>query len=192
MSKGKLKHHNLPKLQKRIVLCLANQGPMIIRETNTRIKGEYTSTNRAFHELENKEMITKVNSMSYRGRRFPKYWLTTRGSAFALLNNVNPEKVKLNALELGEKKEDKRAIQVYFKLREINPKIANILDRFTLLKGRLEPVDLFSQLLPEMVSMNENQIREIFGVAKKTEYWKYFEETLQKFIDEVREVLSHE
>lgn len=192
MSKRKPKYNNLPKLQKRIVLCLAREGPMIIRETNKKIKGEYTSTNRAFHELETKEMITKTEPVLYRGRQFPKYGATIRGSAFALVNNVNPENVRLNALESCEEDEDKRAIEVYFKLREINPRIANILDRFVLLVGKSEPEDLFKQLLPEMFSMNENQIGEIFSVAKETEYWKYFEETMKKFMGEIGKVLSHE
>ncbi len=74
MSKEKSKYDNLPKLQKKIVLCLAKEGPLII-ETNKSIKGEYTSTHRAFHELEAEEMITKIDAMSYRGRAFPKYWL---------------------------------------------------------------------------------------------------------------------
>ncbi len=54
MSRVKPKYGDLPKHQKKIVLCLAKEGPMIIRETNEKIKGEYTSTNRAFHELKKK------------------------------------------------------------------------------------------------------------------------------------------
>lgn len=192
MSKRNPKYNHLPKLQKRIVLCLAKEGPMIISETNRKIKGEYTSTNRAFHELKAKEMITKADSMLYRGRQFPKYWLTIRGSAFALLNKANPEKVRLSILKLCQKDEDKTATEAYFKLREISPKVASILDRFILLVGKAEPKDLILQLLPEIVSMNENQISEFFSITKKTGYWKYFEETMKKLMGEIRKVLSHE
>lgn len=191
MSKGKPKYDNLPKHQKKIVLSLAKEGPMIISETNKRIKGEYSSTNRAFHELETKEMIRKGDVKLYRGRRFPKYWLTVRGSAFALLNNANPENVRLNAIRFSERDADKRGVEAYFKLREIGPEIANVLDRFMLHVGKLEPTDLYKQLLPKMFSMSEDRLEELWRVGKETEYWKYFEEALKKFTDEVGRVLSH-
>lgn len=192
MSKRKQKYDNLPKHQRKIVLCLAKEGPMNISETNKKIKGEYTSTNRAFHELETKEMITKSEEILYRGRQFHKYWLTIRGSGFALLNDVNPEHVRLHALKLCEKEEEKRAIETYFKLRKISPKMANILDRFILLEGKIEPIDLLKQLLPEMVSMDKNQISSILGVAKNDEYWKYFEQTIRKFIGELERAINNE
>jgi len=192
MSNKRLKYDTLPKHQKKIVLCLAKEGPMTISATNKKIKGEYTSTHRAFHELEIKLMIEKIGVMSYKGRQFPKYWLTVRGSGFVLLNNANPEKVRLNALEASKNDEERKAIEAYFQLRETSPKMANILDRFVLLEGKIEPVNLFKQMLPEMVSMNGNEIMKVFSVARKTEYWKYTKETMEKFINELEKVLSNE
>lgn len=56
MSKKILKYDNLlPKHQKKIVLSLAKHGAMTMSETNKKIRGENTSTTRAFHELEKKK-----------------------------------------------------------------------------------------------------------------------------------------
>ncbi len=191
MSKRKPRYDNLPKHQKKIVLCLAKEGPMNMSETNKKIKGEYTSTNRAFHELETKSMIREIDVMLYKGRQFPRYWLTVRGSGFALLNDANPEKVRLNALESSKNDEERKGIQAYFRLRETNSKIASVLDRFILLEGRIDPVSLFKQMLPELASMDENEIKEVFGVARKTEYWKHTEKTLKEFMRGLRKALGN-
>lgn len=58
--------------------------------------------------------------------------------------------------------------------------------------GKLEPTDLYKQLLPKMFSMSEDRLEELWRVGKETEYWKYFEEALKKFTDEVCKRLSHE
>ena len=89
MSKEEPKYDDLPKHQSKIVLCLAKEGPMIIRETNMRIKGEYTSTNRAFHELEAKGVIQRTSVRQYRKREFPRFWLTENGLAYAILHEAN-------------------------------------------------------------------------------------------------------
>jgi len=193
MSKEKPKYNSLPKLQKKIVLCLAREGPMIIRETNTKIKGEYTSTNRAFHELEAKDMITKIDVMPYRGREFPKYWLTIRGLGWALLNNAKALNLKEYALRVSRNDEDRNAIEAYFELRESGgPKAANTFDKFIFLHGKLELTKLLINLLPDMLSINKSETEKLFETAKKYPYWKLTEETIRKMMNELKRVLSHE
>ncbi|MGB9694254.1 MAG: hypothetical protein ACPLYF_05360, partial [Fervidobacterium sp.] len=94
MSNKEPKYGNLPKLQRRIVLCLAHFGPMNIREANKKLSGEYTSTNRAMHELEKKGIIQKVKTQKYRGREFRKFWLTDSGLLLAVIYKANPEILK--------------------------------------------------------------------------------------------------
>ena len=90
MSKAKPKCKYLPKLQSKILMCLAKHGSLIVSEINTRIKGEYTSTNRAIHELEDKGVAVKVGFHEYRNRRFSKYWLADLGVSYAILCDANP------------------------------------------------------------------------------------------------------
>ncbi len=100
MLKKEQKCDILPKLQKNIVLALAKFGPMNIRETNKKLKGEYTSTNRAFHELERKGIIQNVRTQQYRGREFQKFWLTDEGIVLALIHGANPDIVRSWAEQL--------------------------------------------------------------------------------------------
>jgi len=91
MPKAEPKYDYLPKHQRKIVLCLAQAGPMVIRATNTKIQGEYTSTNRAFHELEAKGLIKRVSVREYKKREFHKFWLTDGGLALAIIHKANIE-----------------------------------------------------------------------------------------------------
>ena len=66
MSKLNLKcDYLLPKHQKKIMLCLAKYGAMTMSETNRMLHGENTSTTRAFHELEKKEMVKVRGTIKY-------------------------------------------------------------------------------------------------------------------------------
>lgn len=192
MSKKELKYEHLPKLQKNIVLCLAKEGPLIITETNKKIKGSNTSTARAFHDLEERDMICKTRvHLAYRGREFPKYWLSVRGVAFALLNGANPLVIEKFALASSEG-EDKKGLEAYFALRNTGQEAAELLDRFLLSLGRIEPTELVMRLLPVMLSMSEAQRTKLFEVAMKSEYWKHTEQVLTKISQEIGRVLSHE
>lgn len=192
MSRNVSKYEHLPKLQKEIVLCLARNGALLITETNKKIKGSNTSTARAFHELEEKDMICKTHlPSSYRGREFPKYWLTVRGVAFALLNGSNPFVVQRYALEYAEG-DDKKGIEAYLALRSTGEKVAALLDRFLLAVGRIEPTELVINLLPTVLSISESERTKLFQVAMKSEYWKHTEKVLGRLKDEILKVLSHE
>jgi DNA-binding HxlR family transcriptional regulator len=180
---------NLPKLQKKIVLCLARDGAMTMSDTNRKIKGLNTSTTRAFHELETKEMVTKTGIEPYRGREFSKYWLSPKGLAFAMLNDANPESAKRIALSFNQNDEEKKAIEVYFGLRSLSPRIANVLDGFVLLAGKLDPEELLKQLLPVMVSLDKTEMKRLFDKAREfPDYWKHTLETLTKFSDTIKKM----
>lgn len=187
MSERNLKYDDLPKLQKKIVLYLAKNGALTMSETNRKLRGENTSTTRAFHQLESKEMIRKTDVMEYRGREFSQYWLSMRGVAFALMNKANPETLKKRSLTYFKADEDKKGIEVYFELHSLSSRIANILDRFVLCHGKLEPTELFNQLLPEMVSLDKTELYKLFYKAKEfPDYWKNTVESLTKFIDAIK------
>lgn len=161
MLKRNLKYGDLPKLQREIVLCLAEQGAMNISKTNKKIKGHESATNLAIHKLESKEMIQKVENYGYRGREFSKYWLSDRGIAFSLMNGAKSEKVKSIAISLGKDK-------TYFELRSISPKIANLLDMVILLNGMLNPDDLTKRLALEVASLGEPELLKFLEALKES------------------------
>jgi len=98
MSKRLRKGNNLPPLQKRIILCLAERGAQTINETKENDPGihHYKSTNLAFHSLEEKGLIQKHGVKVYRNREYPQYWLTGKGLRAAFKNGANHELLREN------------------------------------------------------------------------------------------------
>jgi hypothetical protein len=169
MSKLNLKcDYLLPKHQKKIMLCLAKYGVMTMSETNRKLHGENTSTTRAFHELERKEMVKVRGVEPYRGRNFSKYWLSGRGIGFVLLNGANPEKTRSIALAVSEGKLEK-SIETYFKLRDVSPKIANVLDTLLVLVGTLSPEEMFGHLLVRYSTLEDTEKHGFFEAIKDSE-----------------------
>lgn len=93
MTRKKEKRNNLPPLQKRIILCLAEHGPQTINETtrNMKPKGHYKPTYMAFKSLKAKGLIQKQGSKTYRGREYAQFWLTEKGVITALVYGAKPK-----------------------------------------------------------------------------------------------------
>ena len=180
------KHVNLlPKLQKKIVLSLAKNEPMTMTETNKEISGSLTSTNRAFHELEIKKMIVEVAKWKYRGREFPKFWLSDKGVAFSLLNGKNANTIERIALSIRKDE----TLETYFELRNLSPKIAHIIDKAILLRGKIEPEELVKLLIPEIASTEKADFEKFFNAIKKSGKYREILDNyvghLKKFINEL-------
>jgi hypothetical protein len=105
----------LPKHQHKIVMFLAKCRAMNISQTNKKIHGQNTSTTRAFHELEKKGLIAKIGAKNYRGRKFPEYWLSRRGLAYAFMNNERSKAIETFA-SLYLKNE---TIEMYLKMHSV-------------------------------------------------------------------------
>lgn len=182
MSKRNSKYDYLPKLQRKIVFSLAKNGDMTMSETNRELKGENTSTTRAFHQLESKGMIKKIDVIEYRGREFSKYWLSERGMAFALLNSdVKSDTIRKYALSFDKTQE------IYFDLRSLSPRIANILDRMLLLADTINTEDLVKQIFPEMISLEHNERERFIAITRKyrefDDFYKTLMKNLRKFLE---------
>jgi predicted transcriptional regulator len=165
----------LPKHQKKIMLCLAKNQPMTMSETNKKLKAENTSTTRAFHDLEKKNMVIEVGITAYRGRKFSNYWLTERGVAFALINGANSNIIETISSSLKRN-------MLYFQLRSISPKVAKVLDMRLLLNGAIKPEELLSRTIDEVLLMNKEE-RERFLEAIKLsgEFDSQIEDLIQIF-----------
>ena len=94
MSKPKTKSNNLPSLQKRMVLDLAETEPKTMNETAKAISKQYRPTWTAFKSLAKKNLIEKTSLIKkHRRQEYPRYWLTDKGIAMALLEGANPDKL---------------------------------------------------------------------------------------------------
>jgi hypothetical protein len=166
MSKPKHKGDNLPPLQKRIVLNLAQNNSRTINETVRNVGSHYKPSWIAFKSLEEKGLIKKISKKHYRGREYPEFWLTVEGvlvamlegaSSSGLLNRVNevyPEnKILQYCLEIGPK---------------LNPEVFRIGLSALKNKGTLEPIDLTTIMLTQMqTETSEKTVKEALKILKK-------------------------
>jgi hypothetical protein len=199
VSKRELQYdYSLPKHQKKIVLCLARNEPMTKSETNREIKGEATSTNRAFHELEKKQMITRTGAIEYHGRKFWKYWLSERGIAYSLLNGSKPDTLRSVALDVVKSDEEKKVLEIYFELRSISQEIAVDLDRALLYVNNFESNELTIELINKMSrafflmdEAEEKKFRSILGKsADFKKAWTDYLRKMEEFSKKERESLG--
>ena len=100
------KREFLTPLQKKILLFLAINYPHTINETVKATRGNYRSSWDAFKELEKKKLIAPVDQKVYRGREYPRYWVTENGILLALSERVNPEILLKKTQEIYPEKKD--------------------------------------------------------------------------------------
>ena len=201
MSKKNPKYDYLPKLQKEIVLTLAKHGAMTMSETNRKIGGKIgehrgkwnSATNLAFDKLESQKMVNKVGVWEYRGRKFDTYWLSNKGLAFAMLNGAKAETAKKHYETLSQTAEDKKGLELYFGLHSLSPRIANALDEFILLAGKVNPQELLLRLIPVLVSSDEADMKKVFDMtAEFPNEWKGTLESMKKLTDMSKRMMLKE
>lgn len=186
----------LPKHQNKILLHLAKKGAMTMSQANRDIKGENTSTTRAFHELKSKKLITEIGTTEYHGRKFSKYWLSGRGIAYAFLHDVNPEIVSKNASYYLKDK----TIEIYLKLHARDHHTANRLDYQIFHSGKVDPKDLAEDMIDYVVSevnvehLDDTETQKLLSTIKLTEEfyseWKLNRERLKRELEDTKKLLE--
>jgi hypothetical protein len=93
MSNVEIKSDYLHSLQKLIILHLAKNEPQTINQSVEAISKSYKPSWIAFNSLENRKLIAKVDLKNYRGRDYPRYWLTDEGIIMALMEGADSGKL---------------------------------------------------------------------------------------------------
>jgi hypothetical protein len=166
MSTQEGKGHSFPPLQKRIIIHLAQNKPQTINETVKGISGHYKSSWIAFKALKKKGLIKEVTSKDYRGREYPRFWLTELGIFLALHEGAKPEVLLRTTLEFYP---ENKNLQLLIEGAPILGKYAlDILYLVALNKGVIEQIDLASIFAAQTVNkLTPKQIREFVTVLKK-------------------------
>ena len=150
MSIGFVKGDILPPLQKKIVLHLAKSEPKTINETVTALKGNYKSSWIAFNKLEEKQIIQKTDTKSYRGREYPRFWLTPTGVLIALFEGINFEVLLERTLKMYP---DDKNIQILLELSPVfGTEVFKLAFLSILKKGKLDEDDLTMIVTAELNS----------------------------------------
>jgi hypothetical protein len=150
MSLGLVKGDILPPLQKKIALHLAKSEPQTINETVTALKGSYKSSWLAFNKLEEKQIITKIDTKSYRGREYPRFWLTPAGVLIALFEGISFDVLLERTLKMYP---DDKNIQILLELSPVfGTEVFKLAFLTILKKGKLDEDDLTMIVTAELNS----------------------------------------
>lgn len=167
MSKHFRRENNLPPLQKRIILCLAEKGAQTINKTKENLtpKGHYKSTYIAFQSLEKKGLIQKQGVKTYRNQEYSTYWLTEEGILSAVLNHASLRRLRLNTRRVHGKTENYEA---FFDMVEVvgATKMRGIVELSKQYKTQAQMPD-YLVVAPHTLVDNEKQLKAFAQCIKK-------------------------
>lgn len=184
MSKPRGKGNSFPPLQKRIILHLAQAGPQNINETKTAIKGHYKSTWIAFDILRKKGLITEVSSKLYRGKHYPRFWVTELGIYLALYEGAKPKDLLRTTLVIYP--ENKNLQFLIEAVPILGENAFEVLYLTALNNGHIEQADVFSILAKQMQKpLTTKEIDQFIAVLNK------YPETHRLSVDYVNQVTKN-
>jgi hypothetical protein len=165
MSERKSKGDNLPPLQKRIILNLAQNNPQTINETVGKISSHYKPSWIAFKSLEQKELIKKVDTKAYRARYYPRFWLTMEGVLVAMLEGVPASSLVDRVRTIYP---ENKILQYTLAMAPfINKEVFRVGISALKSKGKLEPTDMAKIMLTQMeTDTSAKTIKEALQILK--------------------------
>jgi hypothetical protein len=122
MSNSKVKWDTLPRLQKQIVLSLAQDGPQTRNEIAHTIGSAPKDVYVAFKSLKTKDLVEETDKKFYRQQRFDIYWISDKGLFMAIFNDVDFNLLKLRVNEVFQGKKEREARLLLLELLEITGK----------------------------------------------------------------------
>jgi len=195
MSKLFKEGYNLPPLQKKIILCLAEHGPQTINECVAKIKHHYKATWIAFQSLEKKGLIQKIRIKEYRGKQYPQFWLSFEGILLSISEKASEEALRQNIEKHLTEPETKEALLLTMDFADVlGEKFLTRAYSLFINEGKIEPQDLV--LAMRGIRLNKEQRLRIKKAFEK--YPKYYQlfisswKSLKTQIKEMDEVLGIE
>jgi hypothetical protein len=180
----------LPPLQKSILLCLARSRPMNKNRTAHAVKKEYKSSWKALDYLENKGLITEINTGEYRGREYTRFWLTPAGVFIALIKGVNPQSLLTKTLEIYPENKTLHCIV------EVSSVLGTDMYRIAyptvLNKRKLENDDIALMMATQLrKNLSLEQIKDLISIMKKyPEQFGNFNKQRDQILENLKKVES--
>ena len=156
----------LPPLQKRIVLFLANNEPQTVNEIAKALKGGYKSFWTAFNSLKEKQLVQPVSVKSYRGREYPRFWVSSTGVLISLFEGVSSQILLEKSLIMYPEDTNLQAIL------EVSPILGTeafkLAFQVIMTKGKLEQSDITMIIFAEMQKdLDISQLEPLLAILKK-------------------------
>jgi len=185
------KRDYLQSLQKRILLYLAKHEPQTINETvngirSRQYRSSYKSSWTAFNSLEKKGLIKKTDVKTYRGREYPRFWLSSAGVFMALVEGASPQDLLVKTVKAYP---NDKVLQCCLEIAPFTGIEAFKAGLSAILaKGKLEQSDAITIILTQSEKdLSIKQFKQFIQILKKhpEEY-----ETLKKQIGQLTEFLD--
>jgi len=199
MINQKIKRNILPPLQRRIVHCLALEGPQTINKIKENIvhlelarRSHYKATWQAVQSLEEKHLIQKVTVIEYRGKKYPRFWLTDEGIVVAVIDGVDSSILLERTREIYP---DHGVLLYSLEIApKLNPEVFRIGYSMIKNKGKLESSDLDTILFTQMQAETSPQaFSEALAILKRyPEHYKSFKARIEKMsenLDRIKKMI---
>jgi len=185
----------LPPLQKRIILYLAKHKPRTINEINSGINPTarnkshcYKSTWTAFDTLKKKGMTKGVKFRTYRGNKYPLYWLTDLGVFTSLVEGADTQDLLEKTIEIYP---NNKILQCCLKIAPFTGIEGYRIALSTILsKGKLEQSDLTKIMLTQMQKdPSIDQIKQSLEMLKEfPEVYEKVHKQIKQYADLLKEI----
>jgi DNA-binding PadR family transcriptional regulator len=162
----KPKSNSLPKLQKQIILNIAEKEPQTAYATMIDIDNTCHPTYNAFKGLEEKNLVKKQKAKEANGKKVEKYWLTHEGIIIALLEGANHEKIANQSRKLYS---DEDELNLFIDIvKYIDPEIVAMTYSGVKEKGSIDFMDIINLLFLQVPNeMEIEKAKKLTAVLKK-------------------------
>jgi hypothetical protein len=173
------KNEFLTPLQKKLLLSLAVSKPQTKNEAVRAIGGNYRSGWDALRELEKKNLIKAVSHKLYRGRVYPRYWVTENGILLALSEKTKPGILLRRTQEIYP---ENRNLQFLIEAIPILGESAfNMVRLAVKTSGKIDKNDLIS-IFAAQKKLDDEELRRYNSILKK------YPERYKQHVDYIKRV----
>lgn len=190
MSMHENKDNILPPLQNRVILCLAREGLQTVNEISANIPRlqlaqtcHYKPTWLAVKSLIKKGYIQQAGMKSYRGRKYPQFWLTDNGIFLAMIEGERFTDLLAKTKQIYP---DNDTLACYLEVSsKLNPDIFRVAFSALKQKGKIESSDVITMLFTGMqTETDDQQTKEIINILKKhPQEYLAFKTKMHKLLD---------
>lgn len=175
---------NIPPVQRKIILHLANSKPKTINETANELKAHYKSTWNAFKKLEEKNFVKSVGSKLHQGQVYPQYWVTGDGAFIALCEGAKQQHLIRSIFEIYP---DNKDLQYLLESVSILGTEAFKVGYLAIVKkGKLEQEDITRMLIVQSAFTPEILLRFREMLLKYPEQKKKYDDLVNEMIEKLR------
>jgi predicted transcriptional regulator len=190
MSKTQSRSDNLHSLQKRIILHLAENEPQTQNEIAEATSKSYKPAWTAIKSLQKRKLIGKADVKDYRGRKYPRYWLTDEGMIMALMEGASSDKLLTQTKSLYP---DEKIVHCFLEMMPfIDPEVTRMAYSSVKGKGKFGFIEVATLFLSQAaMPMDIETAKKLKNVLKKyPDQYTMLKLAIQTMIDQLSQLVN--